>query len=116
MPAIRLWPIMIFLGFVPTTLPVAFGQSPPMLHSPIRWLRRVKLYSNRSPATPVTRMEVLAHPPHQSSLALARSGRPDKLVAVLRHPTEKMTAEGMPPVNVTDEEMRALVAYLNSLK
>jgi len=41
---------------------------------------------------------------------------PDQLAAVLRHPTEKMTAGGMPPVNVTDEEMRALVAYLDSLK
>ncbi len=41
---------------------------------------------------------------------------PDKLAALLRHPTEKMTAGGMPPVQLTDADMKALIAYLNSLK
>ena len=51
-----------------------------------------------------------------SSITIGATLPPDKLAGVLRHPTEKMTAGGMPPVNVTDEEMTALVAYLDSLK
>ncbi len=41
---------------------------------------------------------------------------PDKLEAVLRQPTEKMAAGGMTSVKLKDEEMKALIAYLNSLK
>lgn len=41
---------------------------------------------------------------------------PDKVVAVLRQPTEKMAAGGMTPLNLKDEEMKALIAYLTSLK
>ncbi len=41
---------------------------------------------------------------------------PDKLAAVLRQPTEKMTAGGMQSVKLSDEEMKALIAYLNILK
>lgn len=41
---------------------------------------------------------------------------PDKVAAVLKQPTEKMAAGGMTPLNLKDEEMKALIAYLNSLK
>ena len=40
----------------------------------------------------------------------------DKLEALLRNPTVKMTAGGMPPVTVQSAEMRALVIYLRSLE
>jgi ubiquinol-cytochrome c reductase cytochrome b subunit len=40
----------------------------------------------------------------------------DQLAELLKHPTAKMTAGGMPPPNVSAEEMLALVAYVRSLK
>ena len=39
-----------------------------------------------------------------------------RLETLLRRPTEKMTAGGMPPVDLKDKEMKALVTYLQSLK
>jgi len=39
-----------------------------------------------------------------------------KLESLLRKPTEKMTAGGMPAVGLKNDEMKALVAYLQSLK
>ncbi len=41
---------------------------------------------------------------------------PDKLANVLKQPTEKMTAGGMTAVEIGDGEMKALIAYINSLK
>lgn len=41
---------------------------------------------------------------------------PDKLVAVLKQPTAKMTEGGMAPLALSDEEFNALVAFLNGLK
>jgi ubiquinol-cytochrome c reductase cytochrome b subunit len=40
----------------------------------------------------------------------------DKLAALLKKPTDKMTSGGMTAVELTDEEMKGLIAYLNSLK
>jgi ubiquinol-cytochrome c reductase cytochrome b subunit len=39
-----------------------------------------------------------------------------KLDALLRKPTDKMTAGGMPAVEIKDDEMKSLIAYLQSLK
>jgi ubiquinol-cytochrome c reductase cytochrome b subunit len=39
-----------------------------------------------------------------------------KLEDLLRKPTDKMTAGGMPAVEIKDDEMKALIAYLQSLK
>ena len=39
-----------------------------------------------------------------------------KIEGLLRHPTDKMTAGGMPAVEVNDEDLKALVAYLQELK
>ena len=39
-----------------------------------------------------------------------------KLEALLHHPTEKMTQGGMPAVELKDDEMKALISYLQSLK
>jgi ubiquinol-cytochrome c reductase cytochrome b subunit len=41
---------------------------------------------------------------------------PEKLESILKQPTSKMTAGGMPPVELKDEDMKALIAYLESLK
>jgi ubiquinol-cytochrome c reductase cytochrome b subunit len=40
----------------------------------------------------------------------------DKLTALLKQPTDKMTGGGMTAVEISDAEMKALVAYLDSLK
>jgi ubiquinol-cytochrome c reductase cytochrome b subunit len=41
---------------------------------------------------------------------------PDKLAELLRQPNDKMKEGGMTPLTLKDEEMRAIVAYLNGLK
>ncbi|MDP9147437.1 MAG: cytochrome b N-terminal domain-containing protein, partial [Acidobacteriota bacterium] len=40
----------------------------------------------------------------------------EQLAALFKHPTEKMTAGGMPPVELPADEMKSLIAYLESLK
>jgi mono/diheme cytochrome c family protein len=40
----------------------------------------------------------------------------DHLVELLTHPTTKMTAGGMPPVQLLPDEMTALIAYVKSFK
>jgi ubiquinol-cytochrome c reductase cytochrome b subunit len=41
---------------------------------------------------------------------------PDKLAELFAHPTAKMTAGGMPPVELSADDEKALIAYLESLK
>jgi len=41
---------------------------------------------------------------------------PDQLANLLHHPTAKMTAGGMPAVDLPDPDLKALIAYLQSLK
>lgn len=40
----------------------------------------------------------------------------DQLAQLLRHPNAKMTAGGMPAVDSPDEDLKALIAYVRSLK
>ena len=40
----------------------------------------------------------------------------DKLIAMLKQPTDKMTEGGMTPVEIDAEEMKALIAFLHSLR
>jgi len=40
----------------------------------------------------------------------------ERLTGLLKQPTSKMTAGGMPATNLKDEDMKALVAYVRSLK
>jgi hypothetical protein len=35
---------------------------------------------------------------------------------LFKHPTAKMTAGGMPPVDLPPDDLKALIAYLESLK
>jgi ubiquinol-cytochrome c reductase cytochrome b subunit len=39
---------------------------------------------------------------------------PDRLAELLKHPTAKMIAGGMPPVDLPPDNLKALIAYLNS--
>jgi ubiquinol-cytochrome c reductase cytochrome b subunit len=41
---------------------------------------------------------------------------PDQLVQLFKHPTARMTAGGMPTVNPSPADLKALIAYLESLK
>ena len=47
--------------------------------------------------------------------ALSKTKTPAALTSLLQHPTDKMHAGGMPPVKLSDTDMSALVAYLESL-
>jgi ubiquinol-cytochrome c reductase cytochrome b subunit len=40
----------------------------------------------------------------------------DQLATLLKHPNEKMTAGGMPSVDLSDQDLKALITYLQSIK
>ena len=41
---------------------------------------------------------------------------PDKLAELFQHPTAKMIAGGMPPVDLPPDDLKALIAYVENLK
>jgi mono/diheme cytochrome c family protein len=41
---------------------------------------------------------------------------PDQLAELFKHPTAKMTAGGMPPIDLPPDDLKALIAYVESLK
>jgi hypothetical protein len=41
---------------------------------------------------------------------------PDQLIALFKSPTAKMTTGGMPPVDLPPDDLKALIAYIESLK
>jgi ubiquinol-cytochrome c reductase cytochrome b subunit len=41
---------------------------------------------------------------------------PDKLEELFKHPTPKMNAGGMPPIDLPPDDLKALIAYVGSLK
>ncbi len=41
---------------------------------------------------------------------------PDQLAELFKHPTAKMTAGGMPPIDPPPDDLKALIAYVESLK
>jgi ubiquinol-cytochrome c reductase cytochrome b subunit len=49
-------------------------------------------------------------------VGIAAKLTPEKLEDLLQHPTAKMAAGGMPPVDVAGEDLKALIAYVESLK
>lgn len=51
-----------------------------------------------------------------SLLGLAAKLSPDQLADLFKHPTAKMNAGGMPPVDLSPDDTRALIAYVESLK
>jgi len=51
-----------------------------------------------------------------SLVGIAVKFTPDQLAELLHHPTAKMTAGGMPAIDVSPDELKALISYLESLK
>jgi ubiquinol-cytochrome c reductase cytochrome b subunit len=49
-------------------------------------------------------------------VGIAAKFPPDGLAELLKHPTAKMTAGGMPAVNLAADDLKALIAYVDSLK
>jgi len=47
---------------------------------------------------------------------IAAKFSPEQVAELFKHPTAKMTAGGMPPVDLPAEDLKALIAYLQSLK
>jgi ubiquinol-cytochrome c reductase cytochrome b subunit len=49
-------------------------------------------------------------------LGVASKFSPEQLAQLLKHPTAKMTVGGMPPADLLPDELKALIAYVMSLK
>jgi hypothetical protein len=41
---------------------------------------------------------------------------PEQIAERFQHPTPKMTAGGMPPIDLPPDDLKALIAYVESLK
>jgi hypothetical protein len=41
---------------------------------------------------------------------------PDQLAELFKHPTAKMNTGGMPPIDLPPDDLKALIAYVESLK
>jgi mono/diheme cytochrome c family protein len=41
---------------------------------------------------------------------------PEQLAELFRHPTAKMTAGGMPPIDLPPDDLKALISYVEGLK
>ena len=41
---------------------------------------------------------------------------PEQLAHLFKHPTAKMSAGGMPPIDLPPDDVKALIAYVESLK
>ena len=57
-----------------------------------------------------------APPRPQRSSALEQKFSADQLAELFKHPTAKMNAGGMPPVDLPPDDLKALIAYVESLK
>jgi ubiquinol-cytochrome c reductase cytochrome b subunit len=49
-------------------------------------------------------------------VGIATRINPDQLAELFKHPTAKMTAGGMPPIDLPPDDLKALIAYVESLK
>jgi len=49
-------------------------------------------------------------------VGIAKKFSPEQLADLFRHPTAKMNAGGMPPVDLPPDDLNALIAYVESLK
>ena len=64
----------------------------------------------------------LVFPPSPLPLAapalvrIAAKVSPEQLAELFKHPTAKMTAGGMPPVDLRPDDLKALIVYVESLK
>ena len=49
-------------------------------------------------------------------VGLSAKFSPEQVAELFKHPTAKMTAGGMPPIDLPAEDLKALIAYIESLK
>lgn len=49
-------------------------------------------------------------------VGIAKKFSPDQVAELFQHPTTKMTAGGMPPIDLPADDAKALIAYVESLK
>jgi mono/diheme cytochrome c family protein len=49
-------------------------------------------------------------------VGLSAKMSPEQVAELFKHPTAKMTAGGMPPVDLPPDDLKALIAYVESLK
>jgi ubiquinol-cytochrome c reductase cytochrome b subunit len=49
-------------------------------------------------------------------VGIASKSSPEQLAQLFKHPSAKMTAGGMPPVDLPPDDLKALIAYVESLK
>jgi len=49
-------------------------------------------------------------------VGIAAKSSPEQLAQLFKHPTPKMTAGGMPPIDLPPDDFKALIAYVESLK
>jgi ubiquinol-cytochrome c reductase cytochrome b subunit len=49
-------------------------------------------------------------------VGIAAKFSPEQVAEVFKHPTAKMTAGGMPPIDLPRDDVKALIAYVESLK
>jgi ubiquinol-cytochrome c reductase cytochrome b subunit len=49
-------------------------------------------------------------------VGLSAKSSPEPVAELFKHPTDKMNAGGMPSVNLPPDDLRALIAYIESLK
>src|ERR1700691_5783011 len=49
-------------------------------------------------------------------IGIGKRSSADQVAELFKHPTAKMNAGGMPPVDLPPDDLRALIAYVESLK
>jgi ubiquinol-cytochrome c reductase cytochrome b subunit len=49
-------------------------------------------------------------------VGISAKSSPEQLAELFKHPTAKMTAGGMPPIDLPPDDLKALIAYVKSLK
>ena len=95
---------------------IGFTRLRRMSRSPIHSLPREKKFMKANPATPATVKTVPEQLPVRNLRARPLKNPRMNCQIYLRHPTPKMIEGEMKPVDVSDEDLKALVAYIKSLK
>ena len=49
-------------------------------------------------------------------VGIGKKFSPDQLAELFKHPTAKMNAGGMPPIDLPPDDLKALIAYVENLK
>ena len=61
-------------------------------------------------------MAAWARPRPPLWVGIAAKVPPAQLAQFFQHPTSKMVAGGMPPIDLPPDDLKALIAYVESLK